>query len=233
MNSRGSWVLAVTGSKSNSPAHLSDSVVMKWLCGVLNPHGWLPLDFWIKCCQLYAKYHIFRTVLGPKTLFRPITHYFGWCAGCWRSLKPRTACVHITEVWYPLTTGGSPHKHTQTHAYQRRRPALCPCACLLLGDKAGFYVRKRLMPEPGELSEPQRLRSAVYMLKLLKDVKQYPLFWLSDSATLTQTQSKRCMDVEAFGTAADICCCAPQPMNTSSRVHERPWPFLHSDRRRD
>lgn len=68
------------------------------------------------------------------------------------ALKPQTACVHITEVLYPLTTGGSPH----THTYPSRHPALCPCGCLLLGDKAGFYVRKRLMPEPGVLGEPAK-----------------------------------------------------------------------------
>lgn len=76
-------------------------------------------------------------------------------------------CVraHHTVVSYPLTTGGSPHMHTQRHTYQSRRPALCPWGCLLLGDKARFYVRKRLMPEPGALSEPQCLQCALHMLK--------------------------------------------------------------------
>lgn len=32
-------------------------------------------------------------------------------------LKPQTTCVHITEVLYPLTTGGSPHMHTHTNAH--------------------------------------------------------------------------------------------------------------------
>lgn len=45
MNRGGSWVMDITGNKSNSPARLSDSVVMKWLCGGHNPHGWFPLDF--------------------------------------------------------------------------------------------------------------------------------------------------------------------------------------------
>lgn len=82
------------------------------------------------------------------------------------------------EVLYPITTGGSPHMHAHTNATHITAgvPPSVPLVCLLLGDKAGFYVRKRLVSEPVVQREPHCLWWAVYMLKLLKDIKKCPLF---------------------------------------------------------
>lgn len=67
------------------------------------------------------------------------------------------------------------HTHTNAHVSEPASRPLSPWL-FVPRDKAGFYVRKRLMLEPGALSEPQRPRCALYMLKPLKDVKKYPLF---------------------------------------------------------
>lgn len=45
----------------------------------------------------------------------------------------------------------------QTHTDAHSVTALCPHGCLLLGDKAGFYVAKRLVSEPGVQGEPHSL----------------------------------------------------------------------------
>lgn len=111
--------------------------------------------------------------------------------------KTESARVHGTEVSYPITTGGTPHIHAHrnpTHITAGVPPSV-PTVCLLLGNKAGLYVRKRLVSEPGVQREPHCLWWAVYMLKLLKDIKRCLLF-----GRLTS----RCrvgIDVEAFRTA--------------------------------
>lgn len=162
-----------------------------------------------------------------------------WWIKVWLILRTvsetQTACVHSTEVLYPITTGGSPHMHAHTNATHIRTgtPPSVPVVCLLLTDKAGFYVRKRLVSEPGVQSEPRCLWWAVYMPKLLKDIKKHPLF-ASEMAMPAETLSKRCIDGEAFRTVADITLfgwCPPKRTSTSSKGHEWPWPFLHAERR--
>lgn len=63
-------------------------------------------------------------------------------------------------------------------------------------------MRKRLMPEPGELREPQRLRSAVYMLKLLKDVKKYPFVL---AVRLRHADTNTIKEVHGCGSFQDGC----------------------------
>lgn len=89
-----------------------------------------------------------------------------WWIEVWLILRTvsetQTACVHSTEVLYPITTGRSPCMHAHTNATHIRPgiPPSVPVVCLLLPDKAGFYVRKRLVSEPGVQSEP--LVSSLY-----------------------------------------------------------------------
>lgn len=157
MEAAGWWILRII-----KVIHLHIWVTQLWWSGsaevTIHMDG-SHLIFWIKCCQLYDKYQIFMIALGPKTLFRPLTHDCGQGSGWWCSFETTDCvCAHHGSLVSPNNWRESTHAHThtQTHTYPSRRSALCPSGCLLLGDKAGFYVRKRLMPEPGVLGEPAK-----------------------------------------------------------------------------
>lgn len=90
----------------------------------------------------------------------------------WDRMCPQHGSLVSHYNWRESTHAWTHKRHT----YQNRHPALCPCGLLVTARQSWVYVRKRLVSEPGVQSEPHCLWWALYMLKLLKDIKKRPLF---------------------------------------------------------